>query len=535
MSKSPISGGAAVIDALVAHGVTDVFGIPGTHNLELYRYLPGSGIRHIVVRHEQGAGYAADGYARTSGRPGVIIATSGPGITNAATALATAYADSVPVLAIAPGPPRGFEGKDVGWLHEMKDQLGVLESVCGTAIRVQHADEIPEVVASIFERFATTRPRPAYIEIPLDVLEGDWTRRPQVARSLPAPSQPSAETVQQVTSALSHATHPVLVAGGGARPAAEAVRALADLGIQTVTTVNGKGILDESHPAALTASLRLRSTQTIINEADVLLVVGSELGDSDLWEGQIDPGSEQRTIIRVDIDPNQLHKNLTATITVLGDSRAVLDAIVEALRADDFQPRGIDPVPRATINTDAESDGGAWAALHRCLHQTLPQDIVVAGDASRVTYLGTVHLWPFTQANRLLYPTGYSTLGYGIPAAIGAKIADPDRPVMALIGDGAAMFSIQELMTATEQKLALPIVIVDNGGYGEIRHHMETRGIEPQAVNLQVPDLPALAEAVGAIGRHAENPEQVAQLVLTALDTDRPTVIHFNLDERDHR
>ena len=180
-----VTGGAAVVDALVAHGVRDVFGIPGTHNLELYRYLPKSGIRHVVTRHEQGAGYAADGYARVSGRPGVLITTSGPGITNAITALATSYADSVPTLAISPGAPRGRVGADVGWLHEVKNQQAALDAVCGRSLRVESADEIPEVVADVFEGFAGRRARPVHLEVPVDVLEGPWQRRPVRARPTP--------------------------------------------------------------------------------------------------------------------------------------------------------------------------------------------------------------------------------------------------------------------------------------------------------------------------------------------------------------
>ena len=186
----PVTGGAAVIDSLVAHGVRDVFGIPGTHNLELYRYLPASGIRHMVTRHEQAAGYAADGYARVSGRPGVLITTSGPGITNAVTALATSYADSVPTLAVSPGVPRGKVGADIGWLHEVKNQQAVLDAVCGRSIRVEDADEIPEVVATVFDGFASGRPRPVHLEVPVDVLEGEWIRRPASRRSAPRPVRP---------------------------------------------------------------------------------------------------------------------------------------------------------------------------------------------------------------------------------------------------------------------------------------------------------------------------------------------------------
>ncbi len=527
---APLTGGAAVIDSLVAHRVTDVFGIPGTHNLELYRYLPGSGIRHVVTRHEQGAGYAADGYARVSGRPGVIITTSGPGITNAITALATAYADSVPMLAISPGPVRGTVGADIGWLHEVKNQQAALDAVCARSLRVQSADEIPEVLAAVFEGFATSRPRPVHLEVPVDVLEGPWLRRPVTARPVAEPVGPGPATVDQIAAALDGSRSPLLVAGGGARGAAEQVHALADLGIRVLTTVNGKGILDERHPASLGAGIRLAAAHSLVNEADVLVVVGSELGDSDLWGGTVAPGGEGRTVVRVDLDPAQLHKNVAADLPVVGDATVVLRELLDVLRVKGFVARSVEPAGRAAVEKAAEADAGPWAQIQRVLAAALPADTVVAGDSSQVTYYGTVHYWPFTPANRLLYPTGYATLGYGLPAAIGAKIAAPERPVVALIGDGAAMFSIQELVTATEQRLPIPVVIVDNGGYAEIREQMLDRGIEPQGVDLYRPDLPALAVAVGSFGVVAEHVSDLGRLAAQALEADRPTVIYHRVD-----
>ncbi len=523
-----VTGGAAVIDALAAHGVRDVFGIPGTHNLELYRYLPGSGIRHVVTRHEQGAGYAADGYARISGRPGVLITTSGPGITNAITALATAYADSIPVLAVSPGPPRGQVRADVGWLHEVKDQQAALDAVTARSIRVESADEIPDVVAAIFEEFATTRPRPVHLEIPVDVLEGEWTRRPVPVRALPAPVGPGRERAEEIAGLLDGASRPLLVAGGGARGAADQILALADLGIPVLTTVNGKGVLDESHPSALGAGIRLPAAHRAMNDADLLIVLGSELGDSDLWGGVVEPGSEStRRVVRVDISAAQMHKNVAADVAVVGDAAVVLGEVVDVLRQKGFSRRTVDPQLRASVDADALVDAGPWADIQRVLHAALPPDTVVAGDSSQVTYYGTVHHWPFTTANRLLYPTGYATLGYGLPAAIGAKVADRSRPVVAVFGDGAAMFSIQELITATEQRLGIPVVIVDNGGYAEIREQMVERGIEPQAVDLYRPDIPALARAIGAHGVTATNVDEIGPLAADALAADRPTVIHY--------
>ncbi|GAA3562240.1 thiamine pyrophosphate-binding protein [Kribbella ginsengisoli] len=570
-----VTGGAAVIDGLVANGVRHVFGIPGTHNLELYRYLPASGIKHIVTRHEQGAGYAADGYARVTGGPGVLITTSGPGITNATTALATSYADSVPTLAISPGPPRGTVGKDIGWLHELKNQQGALDAVCDRSIRVENADELPETIADIFTGFHTRRPRPVHLEIPVDVLEGEWVRRTATAPSSPAPAALDSVALGNIIIALTQSVKPLLIVGGGARGAGEQIRTLAAAGVPVLTTVNGKGILDETDPLSLGASIRLAAAHQAVSEADLVIAIGTELGDSDLWGGVL----QAAKVIRIDVDPAQLQKNLSADLTVTGDAGRVLQAIVtdslftKARVAERPDPttiasrpeaeQGIAPAQaaarpkaetfagraeagtgagrwevghiagwRKAILAEAAKDAGPWAEIQRVLAEALPADAVVAGDSSQVTYYGTVHYWPFTPGNRLLYPTGYATLGYGLPAAIGAKIAAPERAVVGLFGDGAAMFTIQELVTATELKLALPIVVADNGGYAEIREQMVDRGIAPQAVDLYQPDLPALARAIGAYGVEATI-DTLGALTAEALTAGRPTLIHLAI-ERSH-
>jgi acetolactate synthase-1/2/3 large subunit len=228
----------------------------------------------------------------------------------------------------------------------------------------------------------------------------------------------------------------------------------------------------------------------------------------------------------VDLDPAQMHKNVTADVAVVGDAAVVLGAVVRALGSTGPVPRTVDPAVRAAIDADAAADAGPWAEIQQVLREAMPPDTVVAGDSSQVTYYGTVHHWSFTPANRLLYPTGYATLGYGLPAAIGAKVADPPRPVVALVGDGAAMFSIQELVTAVEQRLPIPFVVVDNAGYAEIREQMVGRGIEPQAVDLSTPDFPALAISMGAYGVRAGSVAELGAMAADALSADRPTLIH---------
>lgn len=287
-----------------------------------------------------------------------------------------------------------------------------------------------------------------------------------------------------------------------------------------LTTVNGKGIVDEHDPVALGASIRLPAAHRVIAAADLVVAVGTELGDSDLWGGV----AQAAKVIRIDVDPDQLDKNLHADLGIVADARQALQ-----LTTKSFDTAHVTEWQQA-IRTDAAADAGPWAAIQESLATALPADTVVAGDSSQVTYYGTVHHWPFTTINRLLYPTGYATLGYGLPAAIGAKIAQPDRPVIGLFGDGAAMFTIQELVTATELRLPLPIVVINNGGYAEIREQMVDRGITPQAVDLYQPDLPAMARAIGAYGVQAESIAVLGELAAEALTADRPTLIQLTID-----
>jgi acetolactate synthase-1/2/3 large subunit len=520
------NGGAAVARTLAAHGVDTVFGIPGTHNLEIYRHLADCGIQPVTTRHEQGAGYAADGYAQVSGRPGVVVTTSGPGITNAMTAAATAYAESRPLLLVSPGMPRGTVGADLGQLHESKDSPSVaMDRLVSWSRRVESAAEASAAVTEAFASLARGRPRPVHIEIPVDVLDEPWSGEVAIAGS-GSRAAPEAAAVERAAAVLASAERPLLVCGGGAVGATASVRELAErLGAPVATTCNGKGTLPEDHPLSVGASVRLRALQDAAGDSDGLLVVGSELGDSDLWGGRIGA----RTVIRCDIDPGQLDKNCTADVRLLGNAADCLDALLQVLPPGAAAPGapGRAAALRQACAAEALVDGKAWAEVNRVLRAALPADAVVAGDSSQVTYFGTVHFFPVRAPRQFLYMPGYATLGYGLPAAIGAQVAAPSRPVAALVGDGALMFSIQELVTAVELGLSLLVVVVDNAGYREIRDQQQARGILPVGVDLHVPDLPALARACGARGVNADGLDQLGELAEAALTAPGPTLVRL--------
>jgi thiamine pyrophosphate-dependent acetolactate synthase large subunit-like protein len=557
-----------VVAALERNGVDVVFGIPGVHNFEIYRHLSRSSIAHVAVRHEQAAAYAADGYARSSGRPGVCLTTSGPGITNACTGAATAYADSIPVLLLSPGPPIGLEGLDLGLLHEMKDEHAHLESLVTASVRPSSPEEAGEVIDEVFRGWRRARRRPIHVELPIDVIEGAWTTGGGVRRArrsvevdrlhrvfeatAPPPGDSvRARTLERAAQLLDSSARPLLVLGGGARGADNAHELAERLGALVVTTVNGKGAIAERHPLSLGASIRLAGTRRLFESADVLFVVGSELGDSDLWGIPI---QTQAKVVRVDVDPHQLHKNLDATVTLCMDAGTAIDSLLARLHRADKSSDAAGSVSslrcqesaRTTWATTAENvrvqlleealvEGAPYEAINRELSAALPHETIVAGDSAQVSYFGTAHFWPMNRAGQFLYPAGYATLGYGLPSAIGARSACRETPVVVLVGDGGFLFSVQELLTAVEQRLPLPIVIVDNHGYAEIREGMQERGIEPIAVDRPPVDFAALGRAFGGRGYAVRGVDELCTRVVDAMVADVPTVLSIDVSNASPR
>ncbi|WP_328672770.1 thiamine pyrophosphate-binding protein [Streptomyces sp. NBC_00328] len=528
-----LTGGEALVRALSAHGVTRAFGIPGTHNLEIYRHLSAYGVRHVLTRHEQGAGYAADGYARATGRPGVVITTSGPALLNAAAAVGQAYSDSVPLLVVSPGMPLRHPLLATGLLHETRSQTEALRGVAAFSHRVSSVAEIDAAVARAFTLFRTGRPRPAHIEIPLDLLETAEATGPVRVTPPVLPLAPAPLAVERAAEALREARRPALVLGGGARGAAVPGLALAErLGAPVLTTANGKGIVPETHPLAVGVSLHSPAVRNWLAERDAVLAVGTELAESDFWSA---PPALNGALIRVDLDPDQMYAGLAADFAVVGDARLSLTALLAAVG----RPGGTDgharvpvedPVRRAAAlraarNAETAGRDARWIPYLRALRSVLADDALITSDSARCCYYGALPHLPLGPAGRYLHPTGYGTLGYALPAAIGAKAACPGREVVALSGDGGLQFTVQELATAVQLRLPLPVVVFDNGGYGEIRDEMAARGDTPTAVDLAPVDLPALARAYGGQGTHAYGPDELSSALAEALRTPGPTLI----------
>ncbi|MFJ8027952.1 5-guanidino-2-oxopentanoate decarboxylase [Streptomyces sp. NPDC096311] len=529
-----LTGGEALVRALAAHDVTQAFGIPGTHNLEIYRHLAAYGVRHVTPRHEQGAGYAADGYARVTGRPGVVITTTGPALLNVTAAVGQAYSDSVPLLVVSPGMPLHHPRLSTGLLHEMRSQTEALRGVAAFSHRVSSVAEIGAAVARAFTLFRTRRPRPVHLEVPLDLLTAAETAGPVRLAPASAPTLPDAEAVRRAARALREARRPALVLGGGARGAATACLTLAEAcGAAVVTTANGKGVVPERHPLSLGVSLHTESVQKWLAGRDVVLAVGTELAESDFWSP---PTALGGTLVRADLDPDQMYSGLPTDIALVGDARASLEGLLSEMglharvRHDIPDPRGGIDVDEVAAVRDARYAGSAardtrWIPYLRAMRAVLADDAVITSDSAQCCYYGALPHLPLGPAGRYLHPTGFGTLGYALPAALGAKVACPERQVVALSGDGGLQFTVQELATAAQLRLPLPVVVFDNGGYGEIRDEMAARGDRPTAVDLAPVDLPALARAYGGQGTRVCHPDELALALTEALRTPGPTLI----------
>ncbi|WP_084225318.1 5-guanidino-2-oxopentanoate decarboxylase [Paraburkholderia sacchari] len=525
--------GEALVSLLESYGVEYVFGIPGVHTVELYRGLAASSIGHVTPRHEQGAGFMADGYARVTGRPGVCFIITGPGMTNIATAMAQAYADSIPMLVISSVNARRELGCGEGRLHELPSQRDVFAGLTAFSHTLLDADELPGVLARAFAVFESARPRPVHIEIPLDVIvapAGGMNKAPSVSPAKPAAS---ADALAVAADLLATARRPLILAGGGAVRAAVELRELAErLQAPVALTVNAKGLLPCGHPLLIGSTQSLPPTRAMVREADVVLAVGTELGETD-YDVVFDRGfGIEGQLIRIDIDAQQLMRNFRADVAIAGDAQQALGSLSKRLHELPVpapQPNwGADRVAEVRRAVLASYDAPTRSQKHLIdtIASALP-GVIIAGDSTSPVYSGNfVHDAP---APRSWFnsSTGYGTLGYGLPAAVGAKLAARDRPVVCLIGDGGIQFTLPELASAVEARVPVIVLLWNNHGYGEIRKYMTSRDITPVGVDIYTPDFQKLAAGFGCEARRVNTRESLATELQQANLRDVPTVIEI--------
>jgi 5-guanidino-2-oxopentanoate decarboxylase len=519
-------GGHAAIALLEAYGVDTVFGIPGVHTLELYRGLADRKMRHIGVRHEQGAGFMADGYARASGRPGVCCLITGPGLMNAATPIGQAYSDSVPVLVLASVNDSDDLGKGRGRLHEVTDQHAAIQPLTGLTRTIKSPAELPDAMAEAFRLFEGGRPRPAVLNLTLDMLRAPATvgdaRRIRTERP-----QATAADLDAAAKLIDAAERPMVIFGGGCVDCADEARAfLHKAGAIAVTTTAGKGVIADSDPATVGSTLQGEATQTALADADLVIAVGTELAETDHWAGSL---TFRGKLIRIDLDAPTLTRDYPPTVALLADAGPALAALTGRIRAG----RKLDSARVAAIRTSNTTGIPPLEQKHlkvlKAVRDALPEDGQVFSDMTQIAYTANFY-FPCETPRRWFHPLGFGTLGYAVPAAIGGQIACPGRPTIAIVGDGGFLFTVQELGTAVELGLPLPILVWNNDAFGQIAYGMNKRDIPELGVRQRNPDYLALARAFGADAVRPDSLLALTGAIGAALSAKGPTLIEVRED-----
>ncbi|WP_315928165.1 5-guanidino-2-oxopentanoate decarboxylase [Mesorhizobium sp. SP-1A] len=528
MPDTHLTTGEYLAKLLDSYGVELIFGIPGVHTVELYRGLPATRIRHITPRHEQGAGFMADGYARVTGKPGVCFIVTGPGMTNIATAMGQAYADSVPMLVISAVNSREHIAMGQGRLHELPSQRNLVAGVSAFSHTLLDPAQLPEVMARAFTVFNSARPRPVHIEIPLDVMVAPAGHLPTDA--WPLPGRPAADpaAIEKAAGLLKQARQPLIVAGGGAADAAAEIAAIAEkLDAPVFMTINGRGILKAGHPLALTGNLGMEPLQAEMQACDVVLAIGTEFGETEMYP-EAKPLSFGGTLIRVDIDPMQLVTGLRCDLPIAADARLAATNLLAAL--GDVRKAGGGTARTARVRRKVEA--GLWPAcrtharLMEAVTAALP-DAIVVGDQTEPVYAVNQFYQSPRPRSYFNSSTGYGTLGYGLPAALGARLAAPDRPSVCIIGDGGLQFTLQELATGVEAGIATAVIIWNNGSYGEIKSFMEERDIPRIGVDIFTPDFIGLARSLGCEAARPGTVDELERELSASVDRKVPTVIEI--------
>jgi acetolactate synthase-1/2/3 large subunit len=549
VTEGPMSGASALVRTLEALDVDVVFGIPGGAILPAYDPLFDSEkVRHILVRHEQGAGHAATGYAQATGRVGVCMATSGPGATNLVTPIADAYMDSVAMVAITGQVPSGAIGTDA---FQEADIQGITLPITKHNYLVQSGEELPRILAEAFHLAGTGRPGPVLVDIPKDVLQAQTMFHWPPTLELPGyhPTlHPHGKQIREAARLIGAAKRPVLYVGGGVikAGASASLRKLAELtGLPVVTTLMARGAFPDSHPQHLGMPGMHGTVSAVyaLQRADLIVALGARFDDR--VTGKLDSFAPNAAIVHADIDPAEIGKNRAADVPIVGDARYVIDELIAAVGADPAGATGRDRLTdwwgqldelrsRYPLGWDEPPDG-----------TLAPQQVIkrlgeIAGpDAIYVAGVGQHQMWAaqfisYENPATWLNSGGLGTMGYAVPAAMGAKVGAPDKTVWAIDGDGCFQMTNQELATCALEGIPIKVAVINNGNLGMVRQ-WQTLFYDQRYSNTdlgthkhRIPDFVKLADALGCVGLRCETAADLDNTIAAAMAvTDQPVVIDF--------
>jgi acetolactate synthase-1/2/3 large subunit len=520
------SGGEAIVNGLVAHGVDTVFGLPGAQIYGLFDAFHQAQLKVIGARHEQACGYMAFGYARSSGRPGVFSVVPGPGVLNAGAAMLTAYGCNEPVLCLTGQVPTAYLGKRRGHLHEMPDQLATLRSFVKWADRIEYPDAAPTLVSRAFQEMLSGRRGPVALEMPWDV----FTQRADVSPSkpfehLPAP-QPDSASIKAAAALISASKTPMIFVGSGAIEACDEILELAELiDAPVVAFRSGRGIVSNAHELGLT----MASAYKLWPRTDLMIGIGTRMELPTTFRWPFRPDGLKS--VRIDIDPSETRR-LTVDVSVVADAQAGTSDLLAAVRKRGYSKTSgrraaIRDASAATLE-EIQSVQPQMAYLN-ILREVLPPNAIVTDELSQVGF-ASWYGFPVYQP-RTFITSGYQgTLGSGFPTALGAKVANPDRPVVAITGDGGFMFGVQELATAVQFGIGVVTLVFNNNAYGNVRRdqreHFDGHVVAADLVN---PDFVKLAESFGVKAARVTSPDQFRPALEKALADGGPYLIDIEV------
>jgi len=541
-----MNGGKALMKALEREGVKEVFGLPGGANLPMYDELYKSNIRHILVRHEQSSAHMADGFGRVSRKPGVCFATSGPGATNLLTGIATAQADSAPMVAVTGQVPVNMIGRDA---FQESDIIGMSNPSVKYAFQPRTVEEIPEVVKKGFYIAETGRPGPVLLDIPKDVQQNEakvtfpdevrvpgyhpWTDVDMV-------------NIERAIDLLLSSEKPIILAGGGTiiSSAFAELQSIAEmLMIPVVTTFKGKGSFPENHPLSL-GPIGMHGhaeANKIMTEVDCVLAIGTRFSDRSV--GTFEEFERNLKIIHMDVDPAEIGKNQTAQVAVVGDVKASLRVMLKLLAKKVLK----------------KSDGNNWlkhvkevkdywrenlklhpgemsaAKILRKLREVLPKESIVTTEVGQHQMWAAQH-YKFDKPNHWMTSGGLGTMGYGLPAAVGVQVAHPNKLVVDIAGEASVLMTMQEMSTAVQYSLPIKIFILNNEYMGMVRQWQELLHEKnySESYTAALPDFVKLAEAYGCVGIRAKTPDELDDKIIEMINTDRPVIFDCMVDKEEN-
>ncbi len=548
-----MTGAQALIKALERERVEVIFGLPGGCILPAYDPLLESPIRHILVRHEQGAGHMAEGYAHVTGRPGVAMVTSGPAATNLVTPLMDAYMDSIPMVGITGQVGTAAIGTDA---FQECDTVGITRSVTKHNELVMDGDELPLAIRQAFYIAATGRPGPTLVDIPKDVLQNEmtwhWPSDEELLASLPGyrpVSKGHPRMIKEAARMILESERPIIYAGGGILKAraADALRELAEmLDIRVVTTLMARGAFPDDHPLCLgMPGMHGNATAiTSMQKSDLLITLGARFDDR--ITGKVASFAPEAKVIHVDIDPAEQGKVRQPDVPIVGDCRLVIEELIQAIR--DLMASGVVPVDTSAWKsrisgwqeqfplTYDPSDPGEALKPQFCLEKlrdAAPEGTIVASGVGQ-HQMWASQFWHFNEPYTWVNSGGLGTMGFSIPAAIGAKMGRPDRTVWAVDGDGCFQMTAQELVTATAERIPIKVALLNNSYLGMVRQWQEMFYEERYSevyLSTEVPDYVKWAESMGCVAIRVESPEEVEPAIEKAnLINDRSVVVEFRVD-----